>query len=212
VIRELLRGGAGSAVGGRVGPPTPEPSGNTIHVADERPASDLTLRELLAEDFATHEHRLAEPGFWAIVVHRLGARIDRMEPAPVRPALKAAHKLLATAVDWTWGINLPSTTQVGRRVRVWHNGSIVLDARSIGNDVQIRHDTTFGPERHGDARKPVIEDGADIGSGACVLGAVTVGRGAIVGANSVVLEGVPPGARVLGVPAKVIPDWIARKK
>ena len=57
-----------------------------------------------------------------------------------------------------------------------------------------------------------FEDGADIGSGACVLGAVTVGRGAIVGANSVVLEGVPPGVRVLGVPAKVIPDWIARKK
>jgi serine O-acetyltransferase len=94
-------------------------------------------------------------------------------------------------------------------VRIWHNGSILLNARSIGNDVHIRHDTTFGALRAEDSADPqslpVIEDEADIGSGACVLGSVTVGRGAIVGANSVVLKPVPPHTAVLGVPARIIP-------
>jgi serine O-acetyltransferase len=51
---------------------------------------------------------------------------------------------------------------------------------------------------------PVIEDRADIGSGACVLGPVRVGTGAVVGANSVVMKNVPARATVLGVPARMI--------
>jgi serine O-acetyltransferase len=194
----------------------PESIGSAIPVSDERPAEDLPLGELLAEDFATHDRSLAEPGFWAVAAHRLGDRIGRVKPALARRPLGAAHTVLATAIDWVWGINVTPSTRLGRRVRVWHNGSILLDARSIGNDVQIRHDTTLGPARAtdppGPESRPVIEDGADLGSGTCVLGAVTVGKGATVGANSVVLEAVPPGVRVLGVPARVIPDWIARKK
>ena len=188
----------------------------TISPADPRRPDELTLGELIAEDFATHDRKLTEPGFWAVALHRLGARIDALEPPLARRPLELSHRIASTAFDWIWGIKVPRTTHLGRRVRVWHNGSILLDARSIGNDVQIRHDTTFGPARAGDGAspeaRPVIEDGADIGSGACVLGPVTVGRGATVGANTVVLEAVAPGARVLGVPARVVPDWIARKK
>jgi serine O-acetyltransferase len=127
----------------------------------------------------------------------------------VRRPLEATHTLLSTAVDWLWGINVPRTTRLGRRVRIWHNGSIVLNARAIGNDVQLRHDTTLGPvrmsDRHRPEQLPVIEDGADVGSGACILGDVTLGKGAMVGANSVVLRSVPAGATVFGVPAKVVP-------
>jgi serine O-acetyltransferase len=183
---------------------------------DRRSSEEVPLGELIAEDFATHERKLSEPGFWAIALHRLGARIDAVKPAFARRPLELSHRLASTAVDWIWGINVPRTTRVGRRVHIWHNGSILLDARSIGNDVQIRHDTTFGPARAADGAgpesRPVIEDGADVGSGACVLGPVSVGRGAVVGANTVVLETVPPGVRVIGVPARVIPDWVIRKK
>jgi serine O-acetyltransferase len=120
--------------------------------------------------------------------------------------------VLATAADWVWGIDLPRSAQVGRRVRIWHSGGMVLGARAIGNDVHLRHDTTFGPARgHGeyDAAPldalPAIEDRADIGSGVCVLGPVTVGHDAMVGANSLVLKSVPPHATVLGVPARIVP-------
>jgi serine O-acetyltransferase len=85
-----------------------------------------------------------------------------------------------------------------------------LEARSIGNDVHIRQSTTFGPPQGVSAAPdglPVIEDGADIGSGACILGAVSVGKEALVGANSVVVESVPPRTNVLGVPARTVPPW-----
>jgi serine O-acetyltransferase len=178
---------------------------------DRRSADEIPLRELVAEDYVTHGRSLAEPGFWAVVIHRLGTRAQTIAPTLARRPLQASHKVLATAVDWIWGIELPIRTRLGRRVRIWHSGSILLHAASIGNDVHIRHDTTFGPLRARDPESPqslpVIEDGADIGSGACVLGPVTVGESAFVGANSVVLDSVPPRTRVLGVPAKVIPAW-----
>jgi serine O-acetyltransferase len=208
VIREFVRNRLGSSASvdgkGAIEVQPPEHDG-AIAVSDRRPANQLSLRELVAEDFATHGRSLAEPGFWAVAVHRLGERIEGIGPGLARRALGTGHTVLATAVDWGWGIKLPRTTRLGRRVRIWHNGSILLDAQSIGDDVQIRHDTTFGVAHGGDPAlprsRPVIEDGADIGSGACVLGA-----------NTVVLEPVPAGVRVLGVPARVIPDWIARKK
>jgi serine O-acetyltransferase len=176
--------------------------------ADQRPAEGLSLREVLTEDFETYGRGLGEPGLWAVAVHRLGSRIDQT-PAALRRPLGVAHKLLFTAVDWVWGINLPRTTRLGRRVRIWHNGSIWLNARSIGNDVQIRHDTTLGSVHLRDSDRsdqlPVIEDRAEIGSGACVLGPITLGRGAVVGANAVVLQSVPPEATVFGVPARIMP-------
>jgi serine O-acetyltransferase len=195
--------------------PTADARGANGSSKDERPANDLPLREILAEDFSTHDRQLLEPGLWAVAVHRLGERLDRIQPAFVRRPAELSHKILSTAVDWVWGINLPRTTQLGRRVRLWHSGSMLLDAGSIGDDVQIRHGTTFGPVRAADPRPaslPVIEAGADIGSGACILGGITVGKGATVGANSVVLEAVAPGARVIGVPARAIPNWIVKKK
>jgi N-acetylglucosaminyl-diphospho-decaprenol L-rhamnosyltransferase len=179
-------------------------------------SEQVPILELLAEDFATHERDLTTPGFWAIATHRIGARaLDPSRPRAERAVLDVAYRALFTGVDWIWGIHLPRTVALGRRVRIWHNGAMLLTARSIGNDVTLRHDTTFGPLRTGRpvsetaagaaAELPVIEDGADLGSGVCVLGGVRVGRGAVVGANSVVLKNVPPGATVLGVPARIVP-------
>lgn len=176
---------------------------------DDRPADALPLRELIAEDFRTHDRLWLEPGFWAVAVHRLGVRSQRVKSPMLRRPLAVAHQLLSTSVDWIWGINLPTSTRIGRRLRIWHHGSILLNARSIGNDVHIRQDTTFGPVRERDAGRPeclpVVEDNVDIGSGACVLGSVEVGKGSFVGANSVVVQQVPPGATVFGVPARIIP-------
>ncbi len=177
---------------------------------DVRSADDMPLGELLAEDFHTHERSLVSPGFWALAAHRVGARVERVATPTARRTLETAHKLLATTVDWIWGIRVPQHTRVGRRVHIWHFGSLVLNARSIGNDVHIRHDTTFGPLRASHQERletlPVIADEVDIGSGACILGGIEIGRGARVGANTVVIEPVPPGVTVFGVPGRVIPS------
>ena len=86
-----------------------------------------------------------------------------------------------------------------------HFGGIIISAKSIGNDVIIRQNTTLGVARADDTdARPTIEDGADIGVGVCILGDVTVGAGAVIGANAVVVRDVPPRSVAVGIPAKVI--------
>ena len=104
------------------------------------------------------------------------------------------------------GIKLSYTVKVGRRVHIWHFGGMILGARSIGNDVHIRQNTTFGVARRGDPpnKKPTIEDRVDIGCGAVIVGEITIGHDSQIGANAVVLESVPPGSVVVGIPGKVI--------
>jgi GT2 family glycosyltransferase/serine acetyltransferase len=175
--------------------------------ADTRAVETMSLRELIAEDVGTYERDLLSPGLWAMLAHRVGRRAATMPSGPAQAALEGTYQVLFTAVDWVWGIHLPKSVRVGRRVRLWHNGCMLLTAREIGNDVHIRHDTTFGPVRGREpGARPVIEDRADIGSGVCVLGEVTVGHDATVGANSVVMKNVPPKAMVLGVPARIVPS------
>ncbi|HEY6876384.1 MAG TPA: hypothetical protein VI299_00110 [Polyangiales bacterium] len=168
----------------------------------------MALAELLAEDLRTHDGDLLSPGFWALCAHRLGARATRISQPLLRGAALTAHAALAIGVDWTWGIHIPIDTKLGRRIRIWHFGSLFLNARSIGDDVHLRHDTTVDALRPTDTRhrhaRPVIEDEVDVGSGACIMGAVTVGRGSRVGANTVVLESVPAGVTVFGVPSRIL--------
>ena len=172
-------------------------------------AKSAGLFALLSEDFRTHDHRLNEPGFWAVAVHRVGTRVASLPSPLLRRLLSAPQRVLSVAIDWTWGIQIPAELSLGRRVRLWRSGGMLLVARSIGNDVQIRHGTTFGALRgneHGREWLPVIEDRVDIGSGVSILGPVVVGHDAVISPNSVVLRDVAPGARVLGVPARAVPS------
>lgn len=166
---------------------------------------DIGLLALIAEDLRTHDGSLLEPGFWAIATHRLGNARMEIRPKAVRAPLTIAYQVVFTSMNWLWGIDLAYTVKLGRRVRIWHHGGMVLGARAIGDDVHIRHNTTLGlANRHEYTRKPIIGDRVDIGAGACVLGAVTVGEDCVIGANSVVLRDLPPGSTVFGVPARPV--------
>jgi serine O-acetyltransferase len=88
-------------------------------------------------------------------------------------------------------------------VRLFH-GQVVIDGFvEIHPGVQIRPFVTIG-RRGTDLRGPTIMRDASIGTGAKVLGPITVGPGARIGANAVVIEDVPAGAVVAGVPARRI--------
>ena len=138
----------------------------------------MGLWALLCEDLRTHDSNAFEQGFWAIAVHRFGNWRMGIRPKLLRAPLTLLYRLLFKWVEWTCGITLPYTVRLGRRVRIWHHGGMVLHARSIGDDVHIRHNTTLGVARTGEnLRIPIIRDGVDIGCGACILGDVTQDRG-----------------------------------
>lgn len=167
----------------------------------------LTLLSLLREDLRTHDNIVFEQGFWALAVHRFGNWRMGIRWKLFRAPMTLVYRFLFRFVEWTCGITLPYTVRVGRRVRIWHHSGMILHARSIGNDVHLRHNTTFGVARTGqNDRIPVIEDGADIGCNVCVLGNVRVGTRATIGAGSVVLFDVPDFAVAVGAPARVITE------
>ncbi len=185
---------------------------NAAHAVDDRLGErnqnpvGMSLWQLWKEDLATHENDLFMQGFWALAVHRLGNWRMGIRSRVLRAPFSILYKILYKFVEWTCGISLNYPVKVGRRVRIWHHGGMILGARSIGDDVHIRQNTTFGVARRGDHRslKPVIEDRVDIGCGAVIVGAITIGHDSQIGANAVVLKDVPPWSVCVGVPAKVI--------
>lgn len=171
---------------------------------NENPAG-LSLWALLKEDLRTHDGDYWEQGFWAIAVHRFGNWRMGFRFKLFRAPLTLIYRIAFKVVEWTCGITLPYTVKVGRRVRIWHHGSMILHARSIGDDVHIRQNTTFGVAHRGENRAiPIIEDRVDIGCGVCILGNVRVGHDSVIGANAVVLKSIPPHSVAVGIPAKII--------
>jgi len=118
---------------------------------------------------------------------------------PLLPRLLAVFNRLMFATQ------LPAQTRVGRGVRLNYSGlGTVIHARAvIGNRVEIGPGVVIGG-RSEIREVPVIDDDVQIGVGAKVLGPVHVGRGAVIGANAVVLDDVPAGAVVGGIPAKLL--------
>lgn len=172
---------------------------------NQNPAG-LSLFELWREDLVTHDRDIFSQGFWAIALHRFGNWRMDVRPRILRLPFSLLYKILYKFVEWTCGISLNYPVRVGRRVRIWHHSGMILGAISIGDDVHIRQNTTFGVARRGDHRslKPTIEPRCDIGAGAVIAGPITIGHDSIVGANAVVLKDVPPYSVVVGIPAKVI--------
>ena len=160
---------------------------------------------LLREDLKTNGGSILDQGFWAISAHRFGNWRMGIRFKPFRAPLTVLYRFMYLFVEVAAGISLPYTVSLGRRVRIWHHSGIILNARSIGDDVHIRQNTTFGVisiERDGEI--PTIGNRVDIGCGACILGGVTVGDDCTIGANAVVTADIPPNCMAFGIPARII--------
>jgi serine O-acetyltransferase len=103
------------------------------------------------------------------------------------------------------GIEIHPGAKLGERVFIDHGSGVVIgETAEVGDDVLIYMGVVLGGtalERK--KRHPTVENDVVLGSGAIVLGPITIGRGAKVGAGSVVVRSVPPDATVVGVPAKI---------
>jgi serine O-acetyltransferase len=134
----------------------------------------------------------AFPEFRSVYYHRL---------AFGNPAGALAGRLAGHLWRGVPGLDL-SGTPIGPGLFVSHGQGTILSAEHIGANLQVHQGVTIGWDYRGD-RRPMIGDDVFIGAGAKVLGAVTVGNGARIGANAVVVCDVPPGATAVGVPARV---------
>jgi serine O-acetyltransferase len=117
----------------------------------------------------------------------------------------ATGALLGRLLRCIWkpvaSLNL-ATPDIGPGLFVAHGHSTTLAAVRIGANCYVHQGVTIGWDYRSD-RAPIIEDDVFIGAGAVIVGAVTIGRGARIGSNAVVLCDVPPGATAVGVPARV---------
>ena len=142
---------------------------------------------------------LLYPGVWALGFHRVAHWLFRGELYfPARLVNHLARML--TAIDIHPG------AVIGRNFFIDHGFVVIGETAEIGDDVTIyQHVTLGGTSPHdgiGGKRHPTIEDGVVLGSGAQVLGPITVGKRARVGANSVVTRDVAEGATMIGIPAR----------
>ena len=157
-------------------------------------------------DLARYPRRpwLKEQSIWALAVYRFGRRVDRRRPGPTRRLLDRVYWLAYRVTETLTGISLPKSVEVGPGLRIHHFGNIIVhaDAR-IGARCTLRHGVTIG-NRHDGGPVPVLEDDVELGAYAQVLGGVRIGRGAKVGAMSVVLADVPADAVAVGNPARLV--------
>ncbi|MDQ1253468.1 MAG: serine O-acetyltransferase [Euryarchaeota archaeon] len=103
------------------------------------------------------------------------------------------------------GIEIHPGAKLGKRVFIDHGSGVVIgETAEVGDDVLIYMGVVLGgTSLERTKRHPTVENDVVIGSGAAVLGPITIGRGAKIGAGSVVVRPVPPGATAVGVPARI---------
>jgi serine O-acetyltransferase len=189
---------------------TPGPSSSSP--APSLPAGDVNgnprdvgFWALVREDFGVHERGWMTQGFWALFVHRLGNWRMGVRPRCLRLPFSLLYRLLFKGSEVFCGIKLSYNVPVGRRLKLEHFGGMILGARSIGDDVTIRQNTTLGIRSRADLNaKPIIEDRVDIGCGAVLLGNIRIGHDSVIGANAVVVKDVPPCSVVVGIPGRVV--------
>lgn len=159
------------------------------------------IRTVFAKDPAARsviEVLVCYPGLHAIVFHRIAHWMWNHK-------LRLLGRLLSHWSRFVTGIEIHPGAHIGKRFFIDHGMGVVIgETTEIGDDVLMYQGVVLGgTSLEKEKRHPTIKDGAVVGTGATVLGPITIGAEARVGAGSVVINDVPPGASVVGVPGRV---------
>jgi serine O-acetyltransferase len=144
---------------------------------------------------------LAYPGFHAVVFHRCAHWLWRH-------GFKVAARWLSNVSRFLTLVEIHPAARIGQRLFIDHGAGVVIgETAEIGDDVTLYQGVTLGgTSLSRGKRHPTLEDGVIVGAGAKILGGFTIGAGARVGANAVVLHAVAPGESVAGIPARSVGD------
>lgn len=142
------------------------------------------------------------PGVHALLIHRLSHLLWNL-------GLRWAARFLSHIARWLTGIEIHPGAEIGCRVFIDHGMGVVIgETAVIGDDCTLYHGVTLGGTSWKKGKRhPTLGSGVVIGAGAKILGPITIGDGARVGSNSVVMKNVSAGATVVGIPShRVNPD------
>jgi len=148
------------------------------------------------------------PGLHAVWIHRIAHWFWTHE-------LLWLGRLISHAGRWATGIEIHPAAAVGRRVFIDHGMGVVIgETAEIGDDCTIYQGVTLGGTSlyRGTKRHPTLGKGVVVGAGAKVLGGFTVGDGARIGSNAVVVKEVPAGVSVVGIPGRIVDEAEAQKE
>ncbi|HUV53212.1 MAG TPA: serine O-acetyltransferase [Dehalococcoidia bacterium] len=162
------------------------------------------IRTVFSEDPAARnilEVIFLYPGLHALWMHRIAHWLWTHR-------IRFFARLLSHFTRFLTAIEIHPGAVIGRRFFIDHGAGVVIgETAEIGDDVLIYQGVVLGGTTlEKKKRHPTLGNNVVIGAAAVLLGPITVGDGARVGANSVVVKSVPPGAVVVGVPARVVED------
>lgn len=171
----------------------------------EAQVSDRGARHAFANiraDLVNYNGNWGAQGFWAMMIYRFGRWRYGVRPVWLRKVLSGLYKVSFKFIQIITGIELPCEVVVGRNFVIDHHGDIIVSGYArFGDNCRIRSGVCVGLARVDDPCAPVIGNNVDIGTGAKVLGHITIGDNVLIGANAVVLCNVPANCIAVGVPA-----------
>jgi serine O-acetyltransferase len=156
-------------------------------------------RDPAAKGVPPAEILAAWPGIQALLAYRVSHALYHAR-VPVLPRLIS---MLTRALT---GVEIHPAARIGQGLFIDHGSGVVIgETAVIGNDVTLYQGVTLGGTGFAAGKRhPTVQDNVTIGSGAKLLGPITIGHGAKIGANSVVITDVPPNSTVVGNPGHVV--------
>ncbi len=147
------------------------------------------------------------PGVHALLMHRVAHFLWQKR-------LFWLARFSSHLARWLTGIEIHPGASIGHRVFIDHGMGVVIgETAIIGDDCTLYHGVTLGGTSWNKGKRhPTLENGVVIGAGAKILGPITLGAGAKIGSNAVVVKDVPAHATAVGIPARILEEAPADKK
>ena len=141
------------------------------------------------------------PGVHALLIHRLSHAFWQIK-------FYWLGRMLSHIGRWFTGIEIHPGATIGRRVFIDHGMGVVIgETAIIEDDCTLYHGVTLGGTSWNKGKRhPTLKQGVVIGAGAKILGPITIGRGAKIGSNAVVVKDVPAKAKAVGIPARIVEE------
>jgi len=147
------------------------------------------------------------PGVHAVIWHRIAGRAWRR-------GWRGSARFLSWVARFLTNVDIHPGATIGERFFIDHGAGVVIGETAIvGDDVTLYHGVTLGGVSWSPGKRhPTLRNGVMVGAGAKILGPITIGEAARIGANSVVMEEVPAGATVVGIPGKIVRGLETRRR